>query len=239
VTAIKDAETRQSPSTKESYLLRVLLIVDVPFYREGLQRLLSQDGAIAVIGAVCGDDAVAAVAREKPALVLLDISPPGARQWLERLRQLEQPPRVVALAVEESRDSIVAWIEAGIAGYVTKSSTSSELIEALHTAARGEWSCSQRVISMVIQRLSSLAANPRATMVASPALTVRERQILELVGQGMSNKRIAISLCISHATAKNHVHHILSKLQLSNRTEVAAYLRVHPVNPRATIDSVN
>ncbi len=220
-------------------MLRVLLIIEVPFYREGLKRLLSQDGGITVIGGVCGHEAVAAVIRENPALVLLDISPPAARHWLDRLRELETPPPVVALAVEESRESIVGWIEAGIAGYVTKNSTSSELIQALHTAARGEWCCSQRVMSMVMQRLATLASKPRGARVAPQALTTRERQILELVGQGLSNKRIAISLCISHATAKNHVHHILSKLQLRNRTEVAAYLRGSTVSPREISDTVN
>ena len=219
-------------------MLRVLLVIEVPFYREGLKRLLSQDGGITVIGGVWGHEAVEAVIRENPALVLLDISPPAARHWLDRLRELESPPPVVALAVEESRESIVGWIEAGIAGYVTKNSTSSELIQALHTAARGEWCCSQRVMSMVMQRLSTLAANSRCGPVAPQVLTARERQILELVGRGLSNKRIATSLCISHATAKNHVHHILSKLQLRNRTEVATYLRGSAVTPLESNDPV-
>jgi len=214
------------------FLLRVLLIIEVPFYRDGLERLLSQDGAITVIGAVCGDEAVATAEREKPGLVLLDISASSARRWLAELRALSQPPRIVALAVDETREAIVGWIEAGISGYVTRNSTSSELIQALHTAARGEWSCSQNVMSMVMQRLSTLSASSRTPTCAPQSLTARERQILELVGRGLSNKRIAISLSISHATAKNHVHHILSKLQLRNRMEVAAYLRGNSGTPR-------
>ena len=89
-----------------------------------------------------------------------------------------------------------------------------------------------------MQRLSTLAANSRCGPVAPQVLTARERQILELVGRGLSNKRIATSLCISHATAKNHVHHILSKLQLRNRTEVASYLRGSAVSPLESNDSV-
>jgi len=219
------------------YLLRVLLVVDVPFYREGLQRLLTQDDAIEVVGAVTIDEARCAAVRDAPLLVLLDISPPGARQCLEGMRELSPPPRVVALAVDETRDSVVSWIEAGISGYVSKNSTSAELIDALHTAARGEWACSQLVMSQIIKRLSTLAVDARSTTAIPTALTARERQILELVARGMSNKRIAIALSISHATAKNHVHHILGKLQLRNRTEVAAYLRgisppLQPVVPR-------
>jgi DNA-binding NarL/FixJ family response regulator len=68
----------------------------------------------------------------------------------------------VAPAVDETRESILGWIEAGVSGYETTNSSSSELIQALHTAARGERSCSQRVMSMVIRRLSTLAASPRA-----------------------------------------------------------------------------
>jgi DNA-binding NarL/FixJ family response regulator len=220
-------------------LLRILLVVEVPFYREGLQRLLMQDDAIAVIGAATGDEALALVAREKPSLVLLDVSPPGARRWLDQVRALQEPPRVVALAVDEARESVVNWLEAGISGYVTKNSTSIELLSALHNAARGEWACSQPVMAMVMQRLSALAANSRTRAPEPQALTARERQILELVGQGLSNKRIAIALCISHATAKNHVHHILSKLRLHNRTEVAAWLRGHPAIPSALGATVN
>jgi two-component system, NarL family, nitrate/nitrite response regulator NarL len=209
------------------YLLRVLLIVDVPFYREGLQRLIAQDGGVVVVGAVRGDEALAAVSNQQPTLVLLDISPPAARAWLDQLRSLPQPPRVVVLAVDETRESVLEWIEAGASGYVDKNSSASELIQVMHQAARGEWCCSPRVMAMVMQRLSTLAASSRATLpaLASATLTAREQQILELVGQGLSNKRIAIALNISHATAKNHVHHILGKLQLRNRTEVAAYLR--------------
>jgi two-component system, NarL family, nitrate/nitrite response regulator NarL len=205
--------------------LNVLLAIEVPFYREGLQQLLSRTVEINVVDAVPGEHVVAAVVSTAASLVLLDISPPNAHRWLKQMRSLERPPRVVALAVDDNRESILSWIEAGISGYVTKNSTSSELIQALYTAARGEWSCSQHIVSGVMERLSTLAANNRAVAPIADVLTSREQQILGLVGQGLSNKRIAIALRISHATAKNHVHHILSKLQLHNRAQVGAYLR--------------
>lgn len=205
-------------------MIRVLLVVDVPFYRDGLYRLLSQDADIAVIGAVAGGDAVATARREQPDLVLLDISSPGARTWIAQVCNLSQPPRVVALAVDDAEESIVRWIEAGISGYVSRNSSYVELLQVLHAAVRGEWSCSPRVMSLVIRRLSALSAGARSASASAASLTVRERQILELIGKGLSNKRIAVALRISHATAKNHVHHILGKLRLENRAAVAAYL---------------
>ena len=81
---------------------------------------------MSVIGAVHGEEALAAVEREQPSLVLLDISPPEARRWLGQLRGLAHPPLIVALAIEETRESILGWIEAGISGYVTKNSSSSD-----------------------------------------------------------------------------------------------------------------
>jgi DNA-binding NarL/FixJ family response regulator len=93
--------------------------VEVPFHREGLQRLLSQDGGMSVIGAVHGEEALAAVEREQPSLVLLDISPTEARRWLGQLRGLAHPPLIVAPAVDETRESILGWIEAGVSGYET------------------------------------------------------------------------------------------------------------------------
>jgi len=208
-------------------MIRVLLVIDVPFYRDGLHRLLAQDGEITVVAAVSRSEAVASVGLEHPDLVLLDIGARGARECLSELRELAQAPRVVALAVADDEDSVVDWLEAGVSGYVSKNSGYAELIQVLHSAARGEWSCSAKVMAMMLRRLSVLSANAQATS-AAPTLTVRERQILELVGKGLSNKRIAMTLRISHATAKNHVHHILSKLQLRSRAEIAAYLSGSP-----------
>ena len=161
-------------------MLRVLLIIEVPFYREGLQHLLAQDDAINVVGAVSLCDARQAAMRDLPSIVLLDVSPPDARRCLETMRELSPPPPVVALAVDETPDSVVSWIESGVAGYVSKNSTSSELINALHSAARGEWTCSQSVMSQVMKRLSTLAVDARGAKTIATVLTAREQQILEL-----------------------------------------------------------
>ena len=213
--------------------MRMLLVIDVPFYRDGLQKLLSQDGDVVMVGAVAGSDALTAVAQYSPDLVLLDINATHARETLRQLRAFAHAPRVVALAVDEQNPCIVEWLEAGVSGYVSRQANYAELLQVLHAASCGEWVCSPRVMSFLLGRLSALATEAVPRIGESQALTPREREILELVGKGLSNKRIANALRISHATAKNHVHHILGKLQLNSRSEVAAYLGGRSVSPAA------
>jgi DNA-binding NarL/FixJ family response regulator len=205
-------------------IMRMLLVIDVPFYRDGLQKLLSQDDDVVVVGAVAGSDALSAVAQYIPDLVLLDTNATHARETLRELHSFAPAPRVVALAVDEQNPGIVEWLEAGVSGYVSRQSNYPELLQVLHSASRGEWVCSPRVMSFLLGRLSALKTEAVPRISESQALTPREQEILELVGRGLSNKRIANALRISHATAKNHVHHILGKLQLNSRAEVAAYL---------------
>ena len=121
----------------------------------------------------------------------------------------------------ETPESVASWAAAGAIGYVSRSAGLADLLQCLQSAARGEVYCSPRVMSILLHRY---AAQPPPHVPRGGGLTGREREILELVGRGLCNKVIAARLHISHATAKNHVHHILDKLQLRSRAEVAAYL---------------
>jgi two-component system, NarL family, nitrate/nitrite response regulator NarL len=202
-------------------VIRVLLALDIPFYRDGLARLLASDERMTVVAAERCEEAYARALQARPDIMLLDPAAPQARQLLHQVRSTLPEVRVVALALDDAKESIVDWLALGISGYVSNRSGYSELVAVLHAAVRGEWSCSARAMNHVLRRLQSLPIKrPPGPM----GLTARERQILDLVGQGLSNKRIAMTLHISHATAKNHVHRILEKLQLRNRAEVVAYL---------------
>jgi two-component system nitrate/nitrite response regulator NarL len=214
-----------SVSGGNSKMVRVLLVIDVPFYREGLAALLAQSADVSVVATACGVLAVTEyVVREEPGVVLLDTSAADAHATLESLQRLEEPPSVVALAISETPESIAEWAGAGVLGYVSRTASLEDLLQCLRCAQSGEAYCSPRVMSILLRRFSSIAARARRPSGGENDLTIREREILELVGQGHSNKVIAARLNISHATAKNHVHHILDKLHLSSRAQVAAFL---------------
>ena len=206
-------------------MIRVLLVIDVPFYREGLASLLSQSAGVVIAGSAPNADSAAQMLSAcNPDVLLLDTSAGDAQS----LCRLENAPPLVALAVGETPESVAAWAAAGAIGYVSRSAGLADLLQCLQCAARGEVYCSPRVTSILLNRYAAQSVSARVPR--SNDLTAREREILELVGLGLCNKVIATRLHISHATAKNHVHHILDKLQLRSRAEVAAYLHAQPAS---------
>jgi DNA-binding NarL/FixJ family response regulator len=216
-------------------MIRAALVIDVPFYREGLETLLTQSADVTVVASLAGADEVATcIARESPDVVLLDISGAQTHTILAALRALSPPPPIVALALQETPESIAEWASAGAIGYISRTASLADLLQCLRCAVRGEAYCSPRVMAILLSRLVALEGRPRTAPARSADLTLREREILDLVGRGLSNKVIAARLHISHATAKNHVHHILDKLQLRSRAEVAAYLQTPETPPQST-----
>lgn len=214
-------------------VIRVVVISGVCLYREGLAEMLGRTGSIAVVGSAA--DVAGAVARserltEPPDVILLDTIPPDSMlRVAEVLAALPGVP-VLALTVPNSEREIVAIAEAGIAGFVTSDASIEELVEAVESVARGEALCSPSVAAALMRRLASLARNGATPSPIGP-LTTREREILELIDEGFSNKQIAQRLRIELPTVKNHVHHILVKLGVSRRAEAAALARASIVRP--------
>lgn len=127
--------------------------------------------------------------------------------------------RVVALAID-STDEVVAVVEAGVSGYVPKEASLTELVSTIQSVSCGEMPCSPSVAAGLCRRLADLA--PRQDQAPQRRLTVRERQVLALVGEDLSNKEIARRLCIEVTTVKNHVHNLLEKLQVHRRRDAIA-----------------
>jgi DNA-binding NarL/FixJ family response regulator len=139
--------------------------------------------------------------------------------------------KLVAFAVSDIDHEIVVGAMAGIAGYVHRDGSVAELVTEVLNAVRGELHCSPRLAARLLQQIASLSLGggkggsaPDANE-GPRALTRRESEILGLVDQGLSNKEIARALNISFATVKNHVHHILDKLQVRRRTQALARMR--------------
>jgi DNA-binding NarL/FixJ family response regulator len=147
------------------------------------------------------------------------------RDGMRTVRALaEEAPgaRVLALAVSESDEEVVACVEAGAAGCLTREASLEEAVSAVEGTARGEAPCSPRMTAAVFKRVQALSAG---RLDLEDQLTARERQIVALIDEGLSNKEIAQSLCIETCTVKNHVHSILEKLHVARRGEAAAAVR--------------
>jgi DNA-binding NarL/FixJ family response regulator len=135
--------------------------------------------------------------------------------------------RIVVSSVSETEDDVVAWAEAGVIGYIPRTTPLCDFIRLMMEIHSGEQVCSGRVAAGLLRRIAH-TANGRARrsgLVAIPALTRRERQTAELIRSGLTDKEIARRLNISVATTKSHVHNLLGKLNARRRTEVAEYLR--------------
>jgi DNA-binding NarL/FixJ family response regulator len=204
--------------------IRALIVAHTRLFREGLADALRQVAEIEVVATARSvDEAAARVAETRPAIALVDT---GSADGVATVRALARELPVVALAVPEHEAEIVALAEAGIAGYVTRDASLDDLVAAVTSVARGEALVSPRVAATLFRRVAALAAERRVTDEAGlPRLTRRERQIIDLIEAGLSNKEIAIRLQIQFATVKNHVHNILEKLQVAHRADAVARVR--------------
>jgi two-component system, NarL family, nitrate/nitrite response regulator NarL len=222
-------------------VISVLVCSPVRLYREGLVEILDRDPGVTVIGSAA--DARETRARASaltPAIVLLDTTLPGALETTRALAGIRPAPRVVAFAMSEDERAIVAYAEAGVAAYVTRDESIADLLVALRSADRGEMRCSPVTAAILLRRVTSLAAErelraPRRVPPAPVRLTPRELEIVALVDDGLSNKQIAQRLQIELPTVKNHVHHVLEKLQVARRGDVVAALRGQAAPHRAQL----
>ena len=206
--------------------IRVYIVAPVRVHREGVRRLLHGRGALEVVGSGRDDASGVALARElRPDLVLIDTSTGVCSAAIKAFRVALPDVKVVALGVPETDQDVIDFAEAGVSGYVTTEQSVEDLVAAVEGAARGEALCSPRAAAALLARLAALAAEREPGGVGTARLTAREQEILRLIDRGLSNKEIARELFIEVPTVKNHVHHILGKLEVSTRSEAAAIMR--------------
>jgi two-component system nitrate/nitrite response regulator NarL len=223
------SSARRDPSggpTGRPDRLRLLIVSEVRILAEGLALGLRDDEAIEVVGtAVDLRTAATAAAAHAPAVVLVDMSSRSAAAIARRLRELSPGAAIVAMAIDDAPASVVAWAEAGIAGYVPRGASLTDLRQVVLRVARGESPCSPRVAAGLFRRVASLTAERDARPEPPTRLTRREAEVLGLIEDGLSNKEIAAQLSIALPTVKNHVHNILGKLDARRRGEAVALTR--------------
>ncbi len=214
----------------------VLILSDIRFLREMLAEVLAQDHAFNVIGlAANAEAAIEIVARKgEPEIVLIDASLPNGLATALHLQRCLPSARLVALALAETQDEVIAWAEVGVAAYLPRTVALDEIAERIIEIRGGRQPCNAEVAAGLLRRI---AASPRPADSREPIppmpLTSREREVVHLIIAGNSNKEIARRLDIGLATVKSHVHNLLGKLELRRRSQLALWSREHlgPIMP--------
>jgi two-component system nitrate/nitrite response regulator NarL len=206
-------------------MLSVLIVSEVRLYREGLAELLARECGVRVIGSAHHTaDALIQSCELEPAVVVLDCAATDSLSFSRALTQVRPHIRVVVLGLPDGDDALLAFAEAGIAGYVSRDGSVQDVVDAVESAVRGELRCSPRLAGTILRRLAWRAA-VGADIMPQGALTCRETEIVRLIDQGLSNKEIAVRLGSEVATVKTHVDNLLEKLRVHRRSEAAARLR--------------
>ena len=199
-------------------MIKVLICDDHAVVRQGLRTYLELQEDIEVVGeAADGQAAIDAARRTAPDVILLDLAMPD-RDGLGALPQLKDLGRVIVLTSFGEHDRLFAALRGGAVGFLLKDTEPAELVRAIRTAHAGQSPLSPAVAARVIDQLAQ-AGRPRAI----DQLTPREREVLRLLADGLSNKRIALELGVAEKTVKTHVGHVLAKLELTDRTQAALY----------------
>ncbi len=205
--------------------IRVVLVEDHDFYRQGLKEMLRGEGIQVVGDTSSGEDGVKLVQRVKPDVVLMDLNLPGisGAEATERIQEADPDVRVVMLTVSVESEDVLDALLAGAAGYLVKGSRLQELVSGIRAAAAGQSLLSTEITGKVIARLREHAAAAPPDSMSDVELTERELDVLRLIGEGMENAQIAERLYISTTTVKYHVSNLLVKLGLENRIQAAVF----------------
>ena len=205
--------------------VRVLVVDDHPIVRQGLRSFLSSREGIEVVGeAGTAEEAVSAAGRLRPDVVLLDLVMPGGGsiEAIGRIRAVPGSPRGVVLTSFAGDDQVVPAVRAGASGYLLKDVAPAELEAAVRTVGGGGAVLDPEVVGTVMGEVARGAAGGGVD-----ELTPREREVLGLLGRGLSNRELAQALFVSEKTVKTHVSSILAKLRLTDRTQAALFAVRH------------
>jgi DNA-binding NarL/FixJ family response regulator len=201
--------------------IRILIVDDHAVVREGLRTFLELQDGLEVVGeAGDGEEALPLAEQLQPDVVLMDLVMPkldgvGAMQ---ELRRRVPGARVIVLTSFPEDDRLLPAIRAGAAGYLLKNVQPQELARAVRLADEGETLIDPAVAARLVHAVADGQADE------PEPLTPREQEVLELIGRGYSNKRIALELGVAEKTVKTHVSHVLAKLGVSDRTQAALYV---------------
>ena len=204
--------------------IRILVVDDHGIVREGLKMVLGLETDFEVVGeAASGREAVAQASRLQPDVVLMDVLMDEV-SGIEACRQIKSvlpETKVLMLTSHDAAQAVEASVLAGASGYLLKNGGRDDLLRGIRAVAQGESLLSPSITAQVLDRFADLSRKERER--ENDILSEREKEVLVLVAQGLTNRQIAAELVISENTVRNHLSHILDKLDLSRRSQAAAY----------------
>jgi DNA-binding NarL/FixJ family response regulator len=204
--------------------VRVAVVDDDALVRAGLTMMLDGLQGISVVAqASDGDEASALVDAHAPDVVLMDIRMPRVNGIIatRRLRARVRPPEVIVLTTFDTDDHVVRALRAGASGFLLKDTPPAQIVDAIRKVAAGEPILSPAIMRRLMEKVAAEAGSYERSRSSLATLSPRERDVVLGVARGQGNAEIAAELSMSLATVKAHISHILTKLDFSNRTQIA------------------
>jgi DNA-binding NarL/FixJ family response regulator len=215
------------PKSLRPAAVRLLIVADVRLYREGLHAGLAGRSDFDVVGsAATVEEALRLITSARPHVIIIDMATRQSLKIIRTMRCHDPGISIIGFGVDEMADEILACAAAGLAGYVPCEASLEELVRRVECVYQGELLCTPQIAAALFCTLAEGQAgkDKKAELLA---LTARERQVLQLIDKGFSNKEIAIELRIEVSTVKSHVHNLLDKLRVTSRLQATARLGRH------------
>ena len=207
--------------------LRILLIEDNRILRDGIKAMLNKQADLRVVAATGGNhDTLLQVRTSKPHVVLIDLglrNENGVQVVTILTKELPQV-KVIGMGLIPSQQDIVEFVEAGAAGFILKDATVADVLETIRAVAHGTKILPPLLTGSLFSHVVNHAlAKGKRSVASAVRMTKREREVIVLIAEGLSNKEIASRLNLSTYTVKSHIHNILEKMALHSRLEIAAH----------------
>jgi DNA-binding NarL/FixJ family response regulator len=211
--------------------IKVLLVIEIPLIGNIFASVLEDEPDIKVAASAASfQEALSFIQEQEGDIAVVSVGLPDEDALTLTRKIVDHAPSMKVLVLglsEEDKNNALRFIEAGASGYIRKDSSLKEFLECIRLAHRGEAQVSPKIAGAMMERLSNLGRMFSAVehrMDKDARLTSRELQVLQFIGEGLTNREIASRLVLEVGTVKNHVHSILEKLNVSNRDEAASYL---------------
>lgn len=222
--------------------IRVIVVEDNRLMREGLRAMLDEQPGIRVVASLSNGDGLLQGKNVVGDIVLLDLGlrSRNSLRLVESVKAKRPATRIIVMDLAPTQSALIEYVSAGVAGFVLKDATFANFLQTIRDVARGEKVLPPPLTSSLFSQIAALATlKGRGNPFKSVKMTKREREVVELIAEGLSNKEIAARINLAVDTVKSHVHNILEKLALHTRLEIASYRHTsgNAVSSRAADDS--